>query len=135
LVDLGIRLGAAGTEANGHAKAAEVMFLRGDEARAQKHLSRCATLAAEKGLKFERFLELKLRGSFALAHGALDDARTAFEAAIALVESPGVSFYQGYVSDAYLGWAEAVVRRLAHAENHERAGADLATARGASKRG
>src|SRR3989440_4540028 len=38
------------------------------------------------------------------------DAREEFQAAIDLLESKGGAFFRAYVSEAYLGWAEATIK-------------------------
>jgi serine phosphatase RsbU (regulator of sigma subunit) len=110
MVRLGERLSASGTVANGHVKVAEILVLRGDAAGAESHLSRGLEIAEERRLNFERFQGYKVRAFARMLEGRFADARALYAAAIKLCETPGVSFFHGYVSDAYLGYAEAYLK-------------------------
>jgi serine phosphatase RsbU (regulator of sigma subunit) len=109
LAEIGEKLGARSTVANGRQKVAEVLLLRGERLEAETHLGASLELADRAGFNFERFNGRKLRGLEALQNGDCPAARDAYDAAIRIVETKGVSFFQGYYGDAYLGFAEAVL--------------------------
>lgn len=110
LLKLGEQLKANGTMANGRQKVAEILLLRGAEAKGEAHLAKSLEIAEANKLNFERFQGYKVRGFSRLEAGRFSEARASFAAAIKLVETPGVSFFHGYVSDAYLGYSEAYLR-------------------------
>ncbi|MHB1843530.1 MAG: SpoIIE family protein phosphatase [Deltaproteobacteria bacterium] len=110
LLELGERIQGLGTISNANQKIAEVLLWRGDAGKGEAHLSRSLTIAEERKLNLDRFQAHKIRGAARLRDGNWKEARAQFLSAIRLCEAPGTSFFSAYVSDAYLGYAEAVLK-------------------------
>jgi serine phosphatase RsbU (regulator of sigma subunit)/tetratricopeptide (TPR) repeat protein len=110
ILKIGQRANAMGTIANGHQKMADILFLKGDFARGETHLRESLEIAEKNRLNMERFGGYKIQGLARLQEGRFAEARSAFQAAIKICETPGISFVQFYLSDAYFGYAEAFLR-------------------------
>jgi serine phosphatase RsbU (regulator of sigma subunit)/tetratricopeptide (TPR) repeat protein len=110
LVDLGEKTNAKGTQANGHQKIADILLLKDERSKAEIHLERSLEIAEANSLKFDRYQAYKIRAFALLRESRWREARTHFEAAIKILESPGTSFFKAFVSDAYLGFALAFLR-------------------------
>ena len=114
LLGIGEKTSANGTIANAHQKLADILRLRGQSSKADFHLGEALRLCEQHKLKFDSFQTHKTAGLAATLGGNWSEARRHFAAAIALAERPGTSFMQAYLSEAYLGYAEAVVRDADH---------------------
>lgn len=109
LLELGERISAFGSIANAHGKMGEVLSFRGDQASGAAHLEKSLELAESRKLNLERFTAWRVQGVLKLYGGAYAEARASFQKAISLAETPGVSIFKAYVSEAYLWHAEAIL--------------------------
>lgn len=116
LCQLGERIQAVGTLANGYQKLADILLLRGEISIGFGYLERSETLAEKHRLNFELFQIYKTKAAHALRSGDYARARVHYQAAIELNETPGMSFYRAYLNDTYFGYAEAVLRDEEHLE-------------------
>ncbi len=114
LCQLGERIQAVGTLANGYQKLAAVMLLRGDIAAGTASLQRSLELAEQHNLNFELFQIYKTNAAASQRAGDHAAARRYYQAAIDLNEAPGMSFYRAYINDTYFGYAEAFLQDEAH---------------------
>jgi len=110
LVELGERIGAMATVANGHQKVAQVLFYRGEVAKAETHISKSLSIAEERKLNLERFQGYKILAEARLRQERHSDARAQYAAAIRLMETPGISFLPTYIWDTHFGYAESVLK-------------------------
>lgn len=116
LCQLGERIQAVGTLANGYQKLADILLLRGDTSIGFGYLERSEALAEKHRLNFELFQIYKTKAAHALRSGDYARARDHYQDAIELNETPGMSFYRAYLNDTYFGYAEAVLRDEEHLE-------------------
>jgi serine phosphatase RsbU (regulator of sigma subunit)/tetratricopeptide (TPR) repeat protein len=132
IVKIAERANAAGSLASGSAKVGELLLYKGEQAQGEDYIRRASTLAEEKKLRFDGYQAAKVRGLLALRAGRWEQAREAYQKAIELNEKN--NFMRAYIFDAYVGWAESVVRNRVLCESDEgaelvrRAGEYLATA-------
>lgn len=110
LVELGERTGSNGLKASGHAKAAEVLFLMGKREESDSHIEMSLNLARLHKLSFDLFQALKVKGQIQLFNGSYAESRDSFQAAISILEEKGGSFFKAYISEAYLGWIESLIK-------------------------
>jgi len=112
ILEIGERLGVPNTISNGCQKMADILLLRGEQAKGDTYLGRSLALAEERNLGFERFQAHKILGATRLREGRYEDARRHYGAAVDVLEQN--RFLQAYLGDAYFGRAEAFLRDTDH---------------------
>lgn len=117
LIKLGERTASKGLISSGSSKAAEVLFLMNSNQDAEACLRQALDIAENFKLQFDKFQALKVAGFSRLHRRQYFEARNFFQTAIRLNQDNKDSFFTAYISEAYLGWAEALIRDTAVFEN------------------